>query len=160
MPRYLSVILFLLTLIFPMHAYNAVDALFEMPDDMFPMLPHSHRIELCRIINSYTDGYANDSLPLLNEGFVRIERLADDKSEITISITDVLTVSIFYIDSRMYLIQTYCAPICSSIVKSYTEHWSDETEVYPPEDYLFPLAKYIDGEIVWSEQYEPNLIER
>lgn len=55
-----------------------------------------------------------------------------------------------YSDSIL-LVQTVCAPVCSSLARVYNKEWQIIREVYPPQECIFPFATIQDGRIMWKD---------
>lgn len=49
------------------------------------------------------------------------------------------------------LIQTVCAPICSSCVHVYSKEWELIHSIEPACGGIFPEAEYHDGHVVWHD---------
>lgn len=49
------------------------------------------------------------------------------------------------------LIQTVCAPICSSCVRVYSKEWKALHNLLPTCGGIFPEAKFVDGHILWTD---------
>ena len=60
----------------------------------------------------------------------------------------------YHYGDSILLVQTVCAPLCSSVARMYDSHWTLLHPVPAPEAYTLPQA-FIDdnGSIRWQENY-------
>ena len=61
-----------------------------------------------------------------------------------------------YIEGQNYgdsilVVQTVCAPVCSSCVHVYNKEWRPLREVRPAKECTFPLATIRNGQLVWQD---------
>lgn len=49
------------------------------------------------------------------------------------------------------VIQTACAPICSSCVRVYNKEWELQHQLWPTESGIFLEAAYRDGKVYWTD---------
>ena len=61
-----------------------------------------------------------------------------------------------YIEVQNYgdsilVVQTVCAPVCSSCVHVYNKEWRPLREVRPAKECTFPLATIRNGQLVWQD---------
>lgn len=56
-----------------------------------------------------------------------------------------------YSGDSIYIVETACAPICSSCVRVYNKEWILIEEVTPTVTSVFPLASFENGRIVWTD---------
>lgn len=49
------------------------------------------------------------------------------------------------------VIQTACAPICSSCVRVYNKEWEELHQLWPTVSGIFPEAAYRDGQVYWTD---------
>lgn len=62
-----------------------------------------------------------------------------------------------YGDSIM-VVQTVCAPVCSSCAHVYNKEWQLLREVRPAKESTFPLAVIRDGQLVWEDN-TPEILD-
>lgn len=153
--RYLIVVALSL-LLTGVYAVEAINTLPNMPAYLLPVLPREQKSSL----RFQTLSEVRDTISLLNEGYVVIDEISEDKTALTLSVTDAMKCYIYCLDWEICLIRTYCAPLCSSVVGYYDYSWNLLREVEPPSEYMLPLARMENGEIVWTDQHADNFIER
>ena len=61
-----------------------------------------------------------------------------------------------YIEVQNYgdnilVVQTVCAPVCSSCVRIYNKEWQLLREVRPAKECTFPLATIRNGQLFWQD---------
>ncbi len=61
-----------------------------------------------------------------------------------------------YIEVQNYgdsilVVQTVCAPVCSSCVHVYNKEWRPLREVRPAKECTFPLATIRNGQLIWQD---------
>ena len=61
----------------------------------------------------------------------------------------------YHYGDSILLVQTVCAPLCSSVARMYDSHWTLLHPVPAPEAYTLPQAIINEnGNICWQENYE------
>ena len=61
----------------------------------------------------------------------------------------------YHYGDSILLVQTVCAPLCSSVAQMYDSHWTLLHPVPAPEAYTLPQAIINkNGNICWQENYE------
>ena len=61
----------------------------------------------------------------------------------------------FHYDDSILLVQTVCAPLCSSVARMYDIHWTLLHPVPAPDAYTLPQAFINEnGTLRWQENYE------
>lgn len=61
----------------------------------------------------------------------------------------------YHYGDSILLVQTVCAPLCSSVAQMYDSHWALLHPVPAPEAYTLPQAIINkNGNICWQENYE------
>lgn len=146
MKRIFLIILFALSGIILWAQPTIMQHLLTMPDSICPYFDMNARIKMVEYYNqsipdSLENSYGGKSfVSIKTDSYIRLE-VAEGFS------LEILKDSISFI-----LIQTACAPVCSSIVRQYEGNWMYMREIKPEQDGIFMLAKVIDGNIVWEDQ--------
>ena len=120
--------------------------LLSMPDSLCPYLDMKQRI----VMVEYANKQISDSVENIYGGHSHIAQLTD--SYLNMQVADGFTIEILTDSTGFYLIQTACAPICSSIIKRYIANWLYVEEIKPQEKAMFMKAEVQNGDIVWSDQ--------
>lgn len=118
----------------------------SMPDSLCPYLDMKQRV----VMLEYANQGVTDS----------VENLFGGKSVVTYKSDECLQVQVaegfgltLFVDSTSFvLIQTACAPLCSSIVKRYVANWIFVEEIKPQKQTMLQKAEILDGRISWSDQ--------
>ncbi len=118
----------------------------SMPDSLCPMLDMRQRVVLLEYVNQQLQ----DSVVNIYGGQSRV--LAKTDNYICLEAAEGVTMEILADTSSFILIQTACAPVCSSIVKRYIANWLFMEELRPDHETDFMKAVVVDGRIVWSDE--------
>ena len=116
---------------FNLQAQNVISYFTDMPGYLLPSLESSHKLEL--IENYQKTG--KDTLENLFGGKVRMLELDTVSQHISISTTSVSRFEMQIIenenDTLIAVINTVCAPVCSSYIKFYDTEWQEVKVDFP-----------------------------
>lgn len=118
----------------------------SMPDTLCPYLDMRQRVMLLE----YANHNATDSVENIFGGKSIVLSKTDNCLELQVA--DGFTMTLLADSASFLLIQTACAPLCSSIVKRYVANWIYVEELKPEKQCMLPRAEVIDGRISWSDQ--------
>ncbi len=139
-----------LTLFMPCNHANAQlpigQLLLSMPDSLCPYLDMKQRV----VLLEYANQNMKDSVDNIYGGKSAILDKTDNY--LSLAVADGFTIELLSDSASYYLIQTACAPICSSIVKQYVANWIFVEEVKPEKPTVFQKATVEDGKIVWIDE--------
>lgn len=118
----------------------------SMPDSLCPYFDMRTRL----LMVEYFNESVHDSVENVYDGKSCVINKTD--KYIKVHVADGFTMELIADTTSFYLIQTACAPICSSIVKHYFDYWQYIGEIKPDEDGLFMQAIVVDNQINWEDQ--------
>ncbi len=118
----------------------------SMPDSLCPYMDMKQRV----LMLEYANQKMTDSVENIYGGKSVVTNL--DENYISVSISEGFTIELLTDSEGYYLIQTACAPICSSIVKRYTGNWVFLQQTVPEKVAAFMKAEVREGKIVWADQ--------
>lgn len=77
-----------------------------------------------------------------------------------VKLADSCYLETFHYGDSILLVQTVCAPLCSSVARMYDSHWTLLHPVPAPDAYTLPQA-FIDenGTIRWQENYKEEKLQ-
>lgn len=146
------ILLSLLYITSSLYAQLPVGQLFlSMPDSLCPYLDMKQRV----VLLEYANQNLSDSVDNIYGGHSSVTAKTDNY--LCIQVTDGISLELLTDSDSFCLIQTACAPICSSIVKRYFANWMFIGEVKPvglsqAERAVFIKAEVSDGNIVWHDE--------
>lgn len=82
-------------------------------------------------------------------GSPEITEETDD--HVRIRMADSCYYDIHMAQDTIVVIQTACAPICSSCVRVYNKEWEELRQLWPTESGIFLEAAYRDGQVYWTD---------
>lgn len=82
-------------------------------------------------------------------GSPEITEETDD--HVRIRMADSCYYDIHMAQDTIVVIQTACAPICSSCVRVYNKEWEELHQLWPTVSGIFPEAAYRDGQVYWTD---------
>ena len=124
-----------------------------LPDSLCPFFSPQQRITLLRLAQVG----ATDSVDNLFSGKSVITSLSDTR--LTLSVADGVEYLLALKADTILLVNTVCAPVCSSVVRSYVANWLPLGTVPPPAGMAFPQADIAaDGTLVWTDR-TPQLLD-
>ena len=71
-----------------------------------------------------------------------------------IKLADSCYVEVYNYGDSVLLVQTVCAPLCSSVAQIYDSQWKLRHTVSAPENYTLPQAFIEQGILRWEENYK------
>ncbi len=131
---------------------NVREALLTMPDTLCPYLHVSQRAQLMQLA---ANGEI-DSIPNLLMGKSTINKISD--KAIKLHIANGIAFYLLTKNDSIYLIQTVCAPICSSTVRLYDKDWNLLTNIQAPIQGTFIEAIIEKDSIVYKDN-TPELLD-
>ena len=79
------------------------------------------------------------------------EILVETDDHVRIRMADSCYYDIHMAQDTIVVIQTACAPICSSCVRVYNKEWELLRQLWPTVSGIFPQAEYRDGRVYWTD---------
>ena len=79
------------------------------------------------------------------------EILEETDDHVHIRMADSCYYDIHMTQDTIVVIQTACAPICSSCVRVYNKEWELLHQLSPTVSGIFPEAEYRDGRVYWTD---------
>ncbi|MBR1809166.1 MAG: DUF3256 family protein [Paludibacteraceae bacterium] len=144
--RGLTALFLVLTTVYVSAQLPVAQRFLSIPDTLCPYLDMKQRVMLLEYANHNT----TDSVENIFGGKSIVLSKADNCLELQVA--DGFTMTILADSASFLLIQTACAPLCSSIVKRYVANWIYVEELKPDKQCMLPKAEVIDGRLSWSDQ--------
>ena len=152
MKRLLSILVWCMALT---SAHASVDSLFiRMPDSLCAYLTPLHRAHL---IYTYTRE-KTDTITNLFNGSTWVDVYEPENNYLSVHVTPNTQWEIWQQEDNIFFIQTYCAPLCYSILTRYDLHWQNPTPWIPNIRGTFISAHFEDGTIRWKDNTPPDEI--
>lgn len=101
-----------------------------MPDSLCPYLTSQHRRMLC----DQASRGVYDTIPNQLGGQSWIESLDNDNALLRVRLTNALTMELSLRQDTVVLAETVCAPLCSTITRTYNLSWVLLSETRSPWD--------------------------
>ena len=101
-----------------------------MPDSLCPYLTSQHRKLLCE--QAFRGVY--DTIPNQLGGHAYIESLDKDNTLLRVRLTNSLTMELSLRQDTVILAETVCAPLCSTVTRTYNLSWMLLSETRSPWD--------------------------
>ncbi len=89
-----------------------------------------------------TDATALGGSPVVEEESARYSR---------IRMADSCYIEVQNYGDSILVVQTVCAPVCSSCAHIYNKEWQLLREMRPAKECIFPLATIRNGQLVWQD---------
>ena len=118
----------------------------SMPDSLCPYVDMKQRL----LMMEYARQGMTDSVENIYGGKSRVTSVTDNY--ICAQVAEGFMLELLSDTAGFYLIQTSCAPICSSIVKRYIANWMFQQRIMPENNAAFMRATVVENRIVWSDE--------
>jgi len=123
-------------------------AFLQMPIQVCPLIELQQRAYLL----DYAQHGSIDTIVNIAGGKAYLEVYAPEKNYIRFHAADGVSYEMLLRKDTLLLATTVCAPVCSSVVRTfYRFDWIELTPIYPNKDIAFPQAMLESGELIWVD---------